>query len=539
MFVRGIPILISSAVDTGNLPAPRPCDVLADKLGQNALRTLQAPAEYMPLSERLQDPDQYMYLQQKRRAQLESLLWIEPNPGMLECMLDLIVMICEEGSWSVNRAGIDDPARPAIDVQAAETGVLFAWLLRRHGARLAEYSPRIQSLMLSEVRRRLLGPILAHEDYPFMALCGRCPALIMSDLLITCVLMEKNPARRQQPVKLLLRLLDKICASQSDPSAPIEERVADACAIADLARMLKRVTRGEFDLTRSAPPAGWLDDLIIPWIHGDTFVNPAGETMRPRVAGMDLFRLGHLTRERSLCALGVQLGNITEQPGFSLSGRILNMEYMRAAQDECGNPPRLRRAAAENGSLMVSRLNSMFAAISGMGNRANAGDVTLFADSSPILVDAGGAVHSLPVIDGCSPVFQPVRLPHTDADFGQDRDLMSVDLTETYPEACPIAAYQRTLITSRADGVVRLVDAFEFAHIVQEVTFRFVTAQKPISLRESVRLGPVDLSWDGEMLPEITELPACDAFPGGSWLVSLRLQNVPRRFICGFTFEQN
>ncbi|MBP3651452.1 MAG: hypothetical protein J6J78_00085, partial [Clostridia bacterium] len=107
MFVRGIPILISSAVDTGNIPAPRPCDLLADRLGQNAMRTLQAPAEYMPLSERLQDPDQYMYLQQKRRTQLESLLWIEPNPAILECMVDLIVMICEESSWSVNRLGID------------------------------------------------------------------------------------------------------------------------------------------------------------------------------------------------------------------------------------------------------------------------------------------------------------------------------------------------------------------------------------------------------------------------------------------------
>ena len=539
MFASGIHVLISSAVDTGNLPAPRPSDVLADRLSQSAMRTLQAPAEYMPLSERLQDPDQYMYLQKKRRARLESLLWIEPNPGVLECMADLIVMICEEGSWSVNRTGIDDPARPAIDVQAAETGVLFAWLLRRHGTRLAEYSPRIQSMMLSEVRRRLLSPILAHEDYPFMRLIGSCPALIMSDLLLTCVLMEKNPARRQQPVKLLLRLLDRICASQSDPSAPIEERAADACAVTDLARMLKRLTRGEFDLTRSVPPAGWLDDLIIPWIHGEFFVNPAGETMRPRIAGMDLFRLGHLTRERSLCALGAQLGNLAEQPGFSLSGRILNMEYLRAAQDECGNPPRLRRAAAENGSLMVSRMDNTFAALAGMGNRANAGDVTLFTDSAPVLVDAGGAVHSLPMIDGCSPMFQPVRLPHTDADFGQDRDLMSVDLTQTYPEACPLAAYQRTLITSRADGVVRLVDAFEFAQPVKEVTFRFVTAQKPINLKECVRMGPVDMSWDGEMQPEIVELPACDAFAGGSWLVSLRMDNVSRRFICGFTFERN
>lgn len=539
MFVRGVPILASSTVDTGNLPAPRPSDALADRLSQIALRALQAPAEYMPLSERLQDPKQYMYLQQKRRAHLESLLWIEANPAMLECMADLIVLICEEGSWSVSRTGIDDPARPVIDVQAAETGALFAWILRRHGARLTEYNPRIPSIMLFEVRRRLLNPILNHGDYPFMALCGRCPALIMSDLLLTCVLMEKNPARRQQPVKLLLRLLDKICASQSDPSAPIEERIADACAIADLARLLKRITRGELDLTSSAPPAGWLDDLMIPWVHGEFFINPSGETMRPRIAGMDLFRLGHLTHERALCALGVQLGNISDPSGFSLSGRILNMEYMRAAQDECGNPPRLRRAAAENGSLMVSRMDNCFTAIAGMGNRANSGDIFLFADNIPVLADTGGAIHSLPLIDGCSPVLQPAKLPHTEADFGQDRDLMSVDLTDTYPEACPLATYQRTLIASRTDSMVRLVDAFEFSHPVQEITFRFVTAQKPVSLRECVRIGPIDLTWDGEMLPEISELPACDAFPGGSWLISLRMQAVPQRFICGFAFDRN
>ena len=59
--------------------------------------------------------------------------------------------------------------------------------------------------LLGEVRRRLLGPILAHEDYPFMRLIGRCPALIMSDLLLTCVLMEKNPARRFQNAEQMLQ----------------------------------------------------------------------------------------------------------------------------------------------------------------------------------------------------------------------------------------------------------------------------------------------------------------------------------------------
>ena len=539
MFARGITTLISSGLDAGNLPAPRPNDLLVDRLSQSALRTLQAPADYMPLSERLLDPDQYIFQQQKRRAQLESLLWVEANEGVLECMLDLIIMICEEGCWGINREGIDDPSHPIIDLQAAETGVLFSWILRRHGEKLVKYSPRIQSVMTAEVRRRLLLPISAHEDYPFMRLCGSCPALIMSDLLLACVLMEKNPARRQQPVKILLRLLDKICASQADPSAPIEERLADACAIADIARLLKRVTRGEFDLTSSMPPSGWLDDLVIPWIQGEYFINPAGEGMKPRIPGMDLFRLGHLTREESICALAAQLGGFTEQPGFSLSGRILNMEYMSKALKETGNPPRLRRAAAENGSLMVSRNGSFFAAIAGMGMRANAGDITIFADGQPLIADAGGAVHSLPLIEGLLPTLIPKNLPPTDVNFSNDRDLMSVDLTETYPEKSPLASYQRTLIVSRTEeDIVRLVDAFGFSRSPREITFRFVAVHKPLSLKSCVRIGPVDLGWDGDMQPEITDLPACETFPGG-WLISLRMPNPPQRFICGFTFEKN
>ena len=69
--------------------------------------------------------------------------------------------------------------------------------------------------------------------------------------------------------------------------------------------------------------------------------------------------------------------------------------------------------------------------------------------------------------------------------------------------------------------------------------FRFVTAQKPLPLRNHVRLGPVSLSWDGDMVPDIAELPENENFPGGCWLVSFTVQTPPPRFICGFTFERN
>ena len=74
MFARGISTLISSTVDPGNIPAPRPSDVLAERCAQEAMRALSAEAEYLPLHARLADPEKYARLRRKRRARLEELL---------------------------------------------------------------------------------------------------------------------------------------------------------------------------------------------------------------------------------------------------------------------------------------------------------------------------------------------------------------------------------------------------------------------------------------------------------------------------------
>ena len=59
--------------------------------------------------------------------------------------------------------------------------------------------------------------------------------------------------------------------------------------------------------------------------------------------------------------------------------------------------------------------------------------------------------------------------------------------------------------------------------------------QRPIPLHDSVRLGPMTLTWDGELIPEVGELPNA----AGRCLLRLKLENPPRRLICGFHFEPN
>ena len=533
MFARGISILIGSIVDPRNIPLPRPSDDLSDRCAQAALRALQARPELLSPLERMRDPEGYARIQRRRREQLESFLWVDSNEQVLERIVDLVLTICEEPNWSASSANVEEPTHPTIDACAAETGMLLAWIYHRHGMKLKELCPRLQRVMLDALRRRLIMPVLTHEDYPFMRGGGSRPALILSDILMACLLLEANPARRQQPVKALLQLLDRVTITMPTSASPYSDRLADACALADLARLLKRLTRGELDFTRETPTQNRLDDLFISWVCGEYFLDPGGSGMRPEVSGMDVFRLGYLSRSKPLSSLGAHLVHYSDRNAASVSGRILSMEYMRALQDEAIAPPRLRRAHSEDGALMVSRMDGLLAALCARGNRANAGDITIFADSTPILGDIGGAIHSLPLLDGQMPLARPRMTIAADADFGSDRELMSADLTDAYPENSGMAAYQRTLMTMRSDNTIRLVDAFEFIRPPQSITFRFICLQKPLSLRENVRIGPVSLSWDGNMMPEVQELS------GGAYLLSFVLREVPRRLICGFSFERN
>lgn len=532
MFSRGISTLIGSNVDAGNIPSPRPHDAYADRCAQTALRAMQAENGTMTLSERMAKPELYARMQKKRREHLEAFLWVEPNRDALECMLDLIGRILEESCWAQDARILDDPAKPQIDVQAAETAMLLAWVMRRHGARLRELCPNIAAEIAGQVRRRLLAPLLAHNDYPFMRGRGACPLLILSDLLLSCLMLEDSPSRRQQPMKQLMLLLDRVYALPPSPYVPIRERLADACALADLARLLKRISRGEVDLTKDIPTDARLDDLLIPWLQADYFFDPAGDGMQPRISGMDLFRLGYLAQDQALAALGAHLDRLGSDAPASVNGRVLSMEYVRAAQDESHPLPHLRRAAAEDRSLMVSRMGRLCAALTTGGDQANAGDFILFSDSLPVIADMGGMIHSLPEIDGCGPLARPRIDVSAEADFGRDRDLMSADLSGCYPEDCGVAAFQRTLMTMRGDGTIRLVDAFELMCQPKELCFRFVCTQRPMIIGDCVRIGAMHLFWDGEMTPEVYESE------GGFYLLKLKMAEPPRRLICGFRFEE-
>lgn len=539
MFARATTALSGSGLDAGNVNVPRPNDLLYEGCAQRAADALRASYPRFSASERIAKPEAYRSAQHARRAALESLLWVDLNQEALDPMLDLIELICQEDCWGISFEKFDDPMYPRIDAQAAETGVLIAWTLRKHGAKIGEAASGFSARMLCEVRRRLFAPILNGGDYDFLRGEGATPALILTDIAVACMLMEKTPSRRLPPLKLILHTLDRLCMTKRCAPCALACRLSDVCALADFARIVKRLTRGEVDFTRETPPADWLDDVLIPWIGRDYFFDPAGWGMTPNVSGMDYFRLGYFTRDRAIAALGAALLREHDRPADAVTGRILSMELVRAARDEVSPPPRLRRAAMEDGSFLLSRVGGMTCAVTQGSDRANAGDVVLFSDASPILIDAANlSDHSLPVINGARPLRRPRGSVPMDCDFKEDHDLMSADLSMCYPDACAVRAYQRTLMTMRGDQTVRLIDAFEFAAPPAQLMFRFITAQKPLILRDCVRLGPVVMTWDGDLTAEVRDLEHDPEFPAKCCQLQFTAQRPSMRSIFSFTFEK-
>ena len=110
----------------------------------------------------------------------------------------------------------------------------------------------------------------------------------------------------------------------------------------------------------------------------------------------------------------------------------------------------------------------------------------------------------LPLIGGRPQLDTPDLACEADFDLRQDRDTMSVELTQAWPAGLAHSC-QRTAIIQRQQAALRLVDAFDLAEPAA-ITFRFITPQKPEYLSGGLRLGEVDFSWEGELKLDVQPL---------------------------------
>ncbi len=526
MFLRNYQILAALARPEG-LPSPVATGAAREAAQEAARLAMGRDLPAMPLSQRLLDPAAYLRVQRGRRQALEALMLVEPDAAALSRVVDLLCMICEESAWSENPKGapFDDEQHPEIDFQCAETLMLVAWVHRAMGERMGS---RVSGKLLYEARRRVFSPFLAHSDYPFMRFTGLRgagggrPLCVLCDILLSAILLESDAARRGAILKQALRLLDQGVASRESRPLPLSDELAETAAVTDLTLLLRKLTRGEMDLTADYPTPDWLDGLLFPWLEGDFFADAVTGDMRLPLSGQELFRVGLAANDEALTALGARLHRLRRRPSATVTGRALDLSCAGMLSAEDSKPPRLKHAATARNRLMMSRFNGLTCAMHTGGGRGNAGSLILFAGEKPVLVETPG-VSGTPLIGPFAQLDAPGE--HTpEAAFGgdvcpadfearPDGEQMSIDLTGAYPARAGARSIQRTAMVLRKEGSLRLVDAFDLES-PSPIAFRFITPQKPERLVDSgVRLGPVDLRWEGELSCDIVPLNA--VFPAG------------------------
>ena len=548
MFLRSYQALASLARPEG-IPLPHAVGQARESVQAAAQLAMGRDLLAMPLSQRLSDPAAWRRVQQGRRQALEALMLAEPDGAAMERIVDLICMICEESAWSGNAKGapFDDEQHPEIDFQSAETLSLLAWTQRALGERLGS---RVSGKLLYEARRRVFSPFLAHGDYPFMRFSGvrgaggDRPMAVLCDIILAAILLETDGARRGSILKLALRLMDQAVQTRLARALPLADELAETAAVTDLCLLLRKVSRGEVDLTAEYPTADWLDGLLFAWLEADWFADPVTGDMRPALSGQELFRVGLAANDEALTALGAWLHRARRHPSATVTGRLLDLSCAGMLAAEGNKPPRLKHAATARNRLMLSRFGRLTCAMHTGGGRANAGSLLLFDGERPILVEVPGyadtpliGVHAqldMPQNDSPEAAFGGDVCP-ADFQVQPDRELMSADLTNAWPARAGVRSMQRTAMVLRQEDLLRLVDAFDL-ETPAPVTFRFFTPQKPERLMNGVRLGPVDLSWEGELKCDLAPMDA--AFPTGDvlWKVTLSTPQPVSRAFFNFSF---
>ncbi|NLD60019.1 MAG: hypothetical protein GX647_10235 [Clostridiales bacterium] len=508
MFSQELPAILKT-LDLARAPVPR-----ADLDAAAPSRHLKSP----PLSERMENPAAYRLLQEKRRRDLEALV-LSRSPAAPARALDLICAISEESSWAADaEMPFEDADRPSIDLQAADTAALFGWTLRALGGQLDRIGPGIRERMAHEVDRRVLGPLLSHDDYicSVAALCSAATALLF---------LERDPDRLSASLRVLLRMLDATYACAEALLEPLPDRLRDATAIADFALMMKRLTAGAADLTRDVPYASWLDELLFSHIYDEWFVNCAGPSLRPGLSGQALFRLGRLAGDGALRSLGASLHRARAIPSPTVAGRLFDPRHLDALEAELSPAPRLKNAALEDGRVLVARGAGFALSLTSGGNRGNVGDIAVFLDNVPVLTSG-----NLPLPQLQKPAFAPAP----DWDFSEpDRAIMGVDVTPAYPAEMRVRAHQRTLVLSRQEYGAQLVDVFDLAQ-PRDIRYQLHTPFRPEFFEGGARLGPMLVRWEGRPEADARRLDPDADFPDGQWELALLYPGASQRAMYTF-----
>ena len=522
-----------------------------------------------------------------RRKRLRDLAVAECLEGrgrFLDDVLNGVWLVCEESWWGVpahlgmqkSGTGLPDVEEPVVDLFAAETGSLLAWVDWLLGDEMERLSPLIPGRINLEIERRILAPCRERNDFWWMGLdanerrdVNNWNPWINSNWL-TCALLLETEARRAAVVHKILRSLDQFLDSYPEDGGcdegPGYWNRAGA-SLFDCLDLLHSASGGKIDVF--ANPLVREIGRYIYRVHvaGTYYINFADAPAKVDLAAATTYAYGQRIGDVKLRAQGAfalalqDRADNEESMGRDLRTLFLSAE-MRASEKR---PPLVREAWLPGIQVLSARrhegsTDGLYLAAQGghnaeSHNHNDVGNFIVYAGGLPAIIDLGpeaytaktfspqryeiwtmrSAYHNCPLIHGVEQsAGREFAARAVDYQLTPSGPRLRMDLAAAYPNSAGIQRWLRTWLLDREANAVTLEDEWSLGAAGKlESTLMAATephaADGELTLKERVRIEH-DRSWT----PLVEAIDIADdrlrhAWGERVWRIRLTQENAPAR----------
>ena len=542
-------------------------------------RTASGFLAFVTTGSRRADEDPYFTRRRKLCAEVLGAC-LDPDAGM-DDILDGIWMICEESTWVISAHNVNpipgapaaaeyplpDIRKPYVDLFCAQTGMILSLTASLLGKRLDAVSPLVRKRIREEIRRRILRPFMATDDFWWMGFrrkdLNNWTPWILSNILV-CAVYDPMPRAKlaavlERACGMLDRYLDTLPEDGGCDEGAGYWNMAGG-ALLDCLEILEKVTGGKMSFRQEKKIRNIMAFPAKMEMGGGWFANFADCDARPNISGERLETAGRMFGDPALAALGTRMRG-------TVAAQLNDTPHLTRALDLIFHIPAETAPAPEPGDTWLPDLQVRLVRRGGWTlackgghngechNHNDVGSFILFRNGEPAAVDAGNMVytaktfsserytlwnvqaewHNLPIVGGHA---QKQGRNHAARNVKRTPDGMELDLAGAYEEAAGIRSLRRTFALD--EGGLKLADE-GLLREAQETEWIFLLREKPEWNNGTVRAGSLEIRCPEGLEFSAEEKPVTDArmarnWPGSLWRVHLRGRKTDR-FRMEFVFS--
>ncbi|MBQ2947742.1 MAG: heparinase II/III family protein [Clostridia bacterium] len=511
---------------------------------------------------------------ERRRKLIGAVLaeCVQDDGGYLDAVIDGLWCICEESTWVIsahngsdhpgaapmNKRPLPDTENPYVDLFSAQTCAALADTLYLLEDKLDGVSPLLARRVRREIERRVLHPFMTHDDFWWMGMIRRdvnnWTPWILSNVIDTALLLERDETRRAEIVARAMRMLDSYLAIMPADGGCDEGAGYFNMAGASLLDCLESVylaTEGRVSFYHEPHIRAIGEFPLRAHLTGAYFLNFADCDAMPRMDGERIWRYGMRTENAALAALGAWLHaqdmrcNPPARPVDTPQMHRTLLRLFAQIPEGTREPEHAAFEAFPDLQVFVWRRGGLIAAMKGghngeSHNHNDVGSFVVYDGGRPQIIDMGNKIytavtfgpdrytldntrarnHNIPLLGGAE---QCAGQAYAARDVQADETGARMEIAGAYPDAAGAQSFVRAL--RMEDGAVRLTDEIALAED-RDVVWVFMLRDRPELEAGCAHLGTLDLWFDADLSAACEEMPVTDArmarnFPGSIWRLTL------------------